>query len=251
MFEQTFVDGRARTNRGWPVAVSLCFQITLICSAILVPLLNPALLPRAVMNGVFLAPLPPPPPPPPIQPVRETFKRVAGHLWNGGQLVAPREIPNRLAAIVDEAITEVGMTGFTDGVIGGLGNPFTHNIGQQWRTAPPPPPPPPPTRPVEQVQKPTDRIIVGGKVQEAMLLTKVIPRYPPLALQNRIEGVVSFSAVIGRDGRIQQLVLGSGHPLLIGAATAAVRQWIYRPTLLNGEPVEVATTITVTFTLNR
>ena len=77
------------------------------------------------------------------------------------------------------------------------------------------------------------------------------PLYPPLAKQARIQGVVRFTAIIGKDGNIQNLQLVSGHPLLVEAAKQAVSQWQYKPTLLNGDPVEVVTTIEVNFTLSQ
>lgn len=251
MFEQTLVDGRARTSRGWPVLASLFLQVTLVCSAILIPLMNPELLPRAVVSGVFLAPVPPPPPR--IQAVQAALVRAVAPVWDGAHLLLPRAIPARVAMVVDEAIGEAVAPGSPGGgVPGGMGNPFLRNLGQQWQTAPPPlPPPPPPARPVEKLQQTVDRIVVSSGVQEAKLLRKVSPRYPALALQTRVEGKVQFSAVIGKDGTIQALQLVGGHPLLVGEAAAAVRQWLYRPTLLNGEPVEVATTIEVRFILNR
>jgi protein TonB len=92
---------------------------------------------------------------------------------------------------------------------------------------------------------------VGGNVQQAMLVSQPRPTYPPLAKQARISGTVRFTAVIGRDGSIQNLTLVSGHPLLVQSATEAVKQWRYKPTLLNGEPVEVVTQIDVNFTLNQ
>jgi TonB family protein len=94
------------------------------------------------------------------------------------------------------------------------------------------------------------RIRVGGNVQEHNLIHKVDPEYPPLARQARIQGTVRFNATIGKDGRVTQLQLVSGHPLLVQAATEAVKQWVYKPTLLNGSPIEVVTTIDVNFTLN-
>jgi len=106
-------------------------------------------------------------------------------------------------------------------------------------------------RAAENAQKTVERIVVASNVQEARLLRKVVPRYPTLALQTRVEGTVLFRAVIGKDGTIQALQVVSGHPLLVQDAAAGLRQWLYRPTLLNGEPVEVATTIEVRFTLNR
>ncbi len=94
------------------------------------------------------------------------------------------------------------------------------------------------------------RIRVGGNVQAVNLVTKVIPVYPPQAKQARIQGTVRFTATIGKDGTILNLDLISGHPLLADAARQAVQQWVYKPTLLNGDPVEVITQIDVNFTLS-
>lgn len=93
------------------------------------------------------------------------------------------------------------------------------------------------------------RIVVGGGVQDRMLIEKVEPVYPPLAKEAQIQGTVRFSAVIDKDGHIKNLTLVSGHPLLVEAAQQAVQQWRYKPTLLNGEPVEVVTQIEVNFRL--
>jgi TonB family protein len=93
------------------------------------------------------------------------------------------------------------------------------------------------------------RIRVGGNVQGANVVKTVPPVYPPLARQARIQGKVILDAVIGKDGKVQNATAVSGHALLIQAALDAVRQWEYRPTLLNGEPVEVSTQVEVTFAL--
>lgn len=93
------------------------------------------------------------------------------------------------------------------------------------------------------------RIRVGGNVQAANLIRRVEPVYPPPARQEKTQGLVRFTAIIAKDGRVDNLQLVSGHPLLVPAALEAVRQWIYRPTLLNGAPVEVITQIDVPFTL--
>ena len=81
-------------------------------------------------------------------------------------------------------------------------------------------------------------------------IRRVEPRYPPIAAQAHISGVVELVAVVGVDGHIRELTLKSGSPLLVPAAMEAVRQWLYRPTTLNGNPVEVISPITVTFRLN-
>ena len=95
------------------------------------------------------------------------------------------------------------------------------------------------------------RLRVGGNVQSAKLLTKVTPLYPPLAKQSRIQGTVRFNTLIGADGHVRELLLETGHPLLVDSAMTAVRQWIYQPTLLNGNPVEVVTSIDVNYTLTQ
>jgi protein TonB len=95
------------------------------------------------------------------------------------------------------------------------------------------------------------RIKVGGNVQAAMVLKRVQPIYPQLAKSARVSGVVHLAAIIAKDGTIQELHSLGGPALLITAAMDAVKQWVYRPTLLNGEPVQVETTIDVNFTLNQ
>jgi TonB family protein len=96
----------------------------------------------------------------------------------------------------------------------------------------------------------TKRITIGGNVQQSKLISQPRAVYPPLAKQARISGVVHLQAVIGKDGHVTDLGVISGHPLLITSAMEAVRQWVYQPTLLNGEPVEVMTQIDVNYTLS-
>jgi protein TonB len=86
-------------------------------------------------------------------------------------------------------------------------------------------------------------------VEQAKLIFKPTPEYPPLAKVARIQGVVRLEAIISRDGTVQDLKVMSGHPLLVKSALEAVQRWRYQPTLLNGEPVEIITEIDVNFTL--
>jgi TonB family protein len=95
----------------------------------------------------------------------------------------------------------------------------------------------------------SSRIRVGADVQAANLIRKVQAVYPPLAKAARIQGIVRFTAIIDREGKVADVQLVSGHPLLVEAARQAVAQWIYKPTLLNGSPVEVVTQVEVNFTL--
>jgi TonB family protein len=115
------------------------------------------------------------------------------------------------------------------------------------RPSGPPPPPPPPSPPFSTGQT---RIKVAESAQAALIINRVAPEYPPLARQAGVQGTVVLHAMIGSDGKIAQLLVLSGHPLLIQAALVAVRQWTYKPTLLDGKPVEVETTITVPFALD-
>ncbi len=107
--------------------------------------------------------------------------------------------------------------------------------------------PPTVSQPAQQEKRP---VKMSEGVLQAQLITRIEPRYPALALQTRTEGVVRLHAIISRDGRITSLDILSGHPLLVKAALEAVSQWRYRPTMLNGEPVEVETSITVIFQLH-
>ena len=87
-------------------------------------------------------------------------------------------------------------------------------------------------------------------MQAAALIKKVAPVYPALAKAARIQGSVRFSATVGKDGYLHNIQVLGGHSALVQAATDAVKQWVYRPTMLNGEAVEVVTQVEVNFTLN-
>jgi len=128
-----------------------------------------------------------------------------------------------------------GISGTSGGVIGGV-------IGAGPVTAPPSP---------ALADSTPGRIRVGGNVQQTKLIDKTRPLYPPEAKQARIQGVVRLDAIIAKDGTIANLTVESGHPLLVPAALEAVKHWVYQTTLLNGEPVEVATVIDVNFTLSQ
>ena len=133
--------------------------------------------------------------------------------------------------------------GGSEGIPGGLDVP---GIGRPPAIAAAPP--------IEKKKEPAPepkQLRIGGDVMEAKLVKRVMPSYPPLARQARIAGTVRLEGVIARDGRVVNLQVHSGHPLLIAAAVDAVRQWVYRPTLLNGQPVEVIAPIQVHFTLSQ
>jgi protein TonB len=248
MFEQTFVDGVGKTNKTWTVLVSFIGQMVLLGIAILIPMIYFDALPRTQLTGFLVAPPPPPPPPPPPAAVPVKMVKVIPRQFDAGRLTAPKAVPKDIAMIREDELPPPSsgvVGGISGGVAGGaLGGVIGGIVGSMPSVAPPPPPP------VVKQAAPT-RIRVGGQVQAANLIKQPKPIYPPLAKQARISGVVRFNALIGKDGTIQNLTLVSGHPLLVPAAQEAVKQWLYKPTLLNGEPVEVATVIDVNFTLNQ
>ncbi|MCC7156052.1 MAG: energy transducer TonB [Bryobacterales bacterium] len=253
MFEQSFVDGTAKTNKSWTVMLSTIIQVLLVVVLIIVPLLNPELLPKTALSTMLVAPPPPPPPPPPPAPAPIVKVKIIPKQFDGSKLMAPKQVPKEIAMIKEDELPPSTAVGVVGGVPGGVpggtpGGVIGSIIGSTPTAAPPPPPPK-----VQEAPKPVTpkRIVVGGNVQQAMLLSQPKPIYPPLAKQARISGTVRFTAIIGKDGSIQNLTLVSGHPLLVQSAQDAVRQWRYKPTLLNGEPVEVVTQIDVNFTLNQ
>lgn len=250
MFEQSFVEGRARTRRGWSVLTSIILQTGAVAIALLIPLMKPELLPQ-VVTVMPLSPPPPAPPQPPDVPKMERVRPAAPSQVRGTTLVSYRNIPDQAQTIIDPPQA----AGPGGGVPNSIGPGFPDERGVPnsiWSTGPQaqaPAPPPPPVQ-AAPPQKPTI-IRVSGEVQEALLLNRVIPEYPPIAKQTRTEGTVVLTALISREGRIEDLKVISGHPLLVNAALTAVRQWRYRPTLLGAEPVEVLTTIAVHFKLTR
>jgi protein TonB len=247
MFEQTFVEGTVKTKTPVTVMASFIFQCVLVGIAILVPLVYTDTLPTAQLTSFLVAPAPPPPPPPPPEaaPVVKVV-RVIPRQFDAGRLMAPKSIPKNIAMITeDELPPPTAAGGVVGGVVGGFSSGVIGGIIGSVSLAPPPPPE------VKAAPKSLvpQRIPVGGNVQQAKLINQPKPQYPPLARQARIQGTVRFTAIIGIDGKIQNLTLVTGHPLLVPSAQQAVKQWVYQPTLLNGEPVEVVTQIDVNFTL--
>jgi len=255
MFEQTFVGG-GKTNKSWTVMVSFIAQIVLLVVAVILPLIYTDVLPATTLQSFLVAPPPPPPPPPPpaaAPPVKVV--KVIPRQFDAGKLMAPKSVPKEIAVIKEDELPPPS-SGVSGGVVGGVGGSgggivggvLGGIIGAVPTAAPPPPPPPPPA---VKKEAPVQRIKVGGNVQGAMILKKTPPIYPPLAKSARVSGVVHLAAIIAKDGTIQELHSLGGPALLIQAAMDAVKTWVYRPTMLNGEPVQVETTIDVNFTLNQ
>jgi periplasmic protein TonB len=243
MFDEMVVSSPnpKKTNKPWTVILSMIFQVAFLAVLILIPLIYTEALPKTMMATLLVAPPPPPPPPPPpIAQIVHVKPQV--HLMDAGKLVTPKVIPKDIKIIKEDApdMSSMGMQG---GVVGGVaGGQMGGVIGGVIGGVGGAPPPP---KPAQQ------RIRQGGQVQAAKLLNKVQPMYPPLARQTRISGTVRLHAIIAKNGTVEQLEVISGHPLLVQAALDAVRQWKYQPTTLNGESVEVDTTIDVIFSLNQ
>jgi protein TonB len=231
-----------RTNKSWTVLLSAIIQGAILFVLILIPLIYTEALPKQLLTTFLVAPAPPPPPPPPAAAVQRIVKPVA-RIIQAGKMMAPTVIPKKVAMIKEEELPpDVGAVGVVGGVPGGIaggqaGGVLGGIIGGTGSNLPPPP------KPTQQ------RIRVGGNVQSAKMIRQVQPIYPQIAKTAHVQGTVLLHAIISKDGSVQELQYVSGPPLLMKAAMDAVREWRYQPTLLNGEPVEVETTISVIFTL--
>lgn len=159
------------------------------------------------------------------------------------RIYAPQSIPDHLDRTPDTHLEAPSISGDAiSGAIPGGDDRGVQNsvLASMMRNAAVPPP-------VHAVVAP---IIRTSNAQESLLIRQIKPIYPHMAIVTRTQGSVVLQAMISRSGSIESLEVLSGHPLLVNAAVEAVKQWHYRPFLLNGEPMEVQTRITVNFTLN-
>ena len=244
MFQDSLIEsgGRLKTKRLWTTMFSVAMQAFLIGIMILVPLIYTEALHKAQLMTFLVAPPPPPPPPPPPAAPVQAVKIVQTDIENG-QLRTPTKIPQKVAMIKEEdappPVSNMGgvVGGVPGGVPGGqMGGVIGGILSSSSLTAP-------------RIATP-QRVRLSQGVTEGNLLNKVTPLYPDIAKRARIQGVVVLQAVISKQGTIENLRVVSGHPMLTQSALDAVRQWRYRPYLLNGEPVEVETQITVNFNLS-
>ena len=231
-----------RSRRSWTTLTSIGLQALLVGLLLLLPLIRPVALP-------FLRPLPTPvmmsvPPGPPAGSAQRTPPRTGNSNLENGRIITPPSIPTHIRVfrenedVLPPQVTATGpfvfgssgSSGAPNGVLNSPGNPSN------------PLPIPQPTVPSHPLR--VSQMSLGD------LIRKVQPVYPPLARSARIQGDVILTAVISKEGAIENLRVLSGHPMLAPAALEAVRQWRYRPYLLNREPVEVETQITVRFSLS-
>jgi len=242
MFEDSLIEsgGKLKTKRGRTSAVAFVIEGMIIGVMVLIPLIFTQALPKGQMMFLLVAPPPPPPPPPPAAAMVQHVKVIQTDIVNG-ELRTPTKIPQKIKMIQeDEAPPAMASAGVVGGVPGGIpGGSMGGVIGSVLSSTPTVAP---------HIATPT-RVRVSSGVSSGLLIRRVNPTYPPLARQARIQGTVILQAQISKDGSIENLTLVSGHPMLAPAAIEAVKQWKYKPYLLNGEPVEVDTQVQVNFTL--
>ncbi|HVO60261.1 MAG TPA: energy transducer TonB [Terriglobales bacterium] len=236
--ENTWDPWASPSRRGWMTLISFVLQAAGVVLLLVLPLAYTGRLPQFDSVRRVFMPLPPAgaqvssAPQPASKPNSNYAK---------GILVVPPSIPRRIATVDDHGIslsTDLGMIG----VPYATGNSTRENtvinsIGDTVQPFVPKPPAPVARQP---------RV---SAMMEGYLVRKLAPVYPPLARAARIQGAVELQAVISKEGRIERLQVLHGPPMLVKAAIDAVQQWHYRPYILNGEPVEVETHITVNFSL--
>lgn len=235
MFEQGVVP-QSSARQGWSFACSLVIQVVGLAGLILLPLLNTYEIDlQAWARNTFSLAVPPPPAPPPPSVKPAPPPEVARY---EATFQAPSVIPDQVAFLHDTGlpVSPIANMPASHGLPGGTGDPGIAGVLGMFATDSDNIPLPPPVR-------------VGGKIQNARVTRKVLPVYPPEAVEQHVAGTVRLEAIIGTNGRVRNLHLVSGHPMLAPAAMAAVAQWEYRPTRLNGRVVEVVTLIEVNFNL--
>jgi protein TonB len=243
MFEDSLIEsgGKLKTKRGWTSIVSFGLQVMIVGVMILIPLIFTEAMPKGTTMFMLVAPPPPPPPPPPAAAPVKVVKQIQTDIVNG-ELRTPTKIPKKVQMIKEDEAPPPAMAsaGVVGGVPGGVpGGSMGGVMGSILNSTPTVAP---------KIATP-QRVRVSSGVSTGMLVRKVPPTYPPLARQARIQGTVILQATISKEGAIENLQLISGHPMLAPAAIEAVKQWKYKPYLLNGEPVEVETQVQLNFTL--
>ncbi len=249
MFSDSLLEfGPQRKRKAMATTTSFIFNCVAVGIMLIMPLVFTEDLPKAQLLTFLVAPPPPPPPPPPAaEQVQRVVKQIQTDVLSSGALRTPTRIPQKVQMIKEEEAPPPMPSG--EGVVGGVpgGIPggqlggviggivsATSNLSAVPKFVPVAP----------------QRVRISQGVTKGLLIHKQEPVYPTLARAARVQGEVVLSAIINTNGQIQNLQLVSGHPMLVPSAIAAVKQWRYKPYLLNGQPVEVETTITVIFSLS-
>ena len=224
--------------------VSLTVQILLLAALAVIPLIFTEHLPPFQWANVVSAP----PPPAHVAPTRQDASVKLSLIQPSHGFVAPSRIPTVTPRIVDEPGSVVESPALM-GVPGGVGS--AGSVALLVDKLIEKPPPPPAKVVAQKAAAPAEPVRVSTGVQAAKLIKRVMPVYPELAKRARISGTVRLMGIIAKDGTVEKLELVSGPPMLAQAALEAVRQWVYQPTLLNTQPVEVIAPIEVRFILNQ
>jgi protein TonB len=250
MFSDSILDfGFQRKRKALATSTSFILNCLFVGVLLVLPLCFTEELPKAQLLTFLTAPPPPPPPPPPAatQNIQRVMRQIQTDVLSTGQLRTPSRIPQNVQMIKEEEAPPpmpVGGGGVIGGVPGGvpggqLGGVIGGIVSSTSSAAAVP----------KLIPVTPQRVRVSQGVTKGLLIRRIEPSYPPLAKAARVQGEVILKAIIDKDGMIQDLQLVSGHPMLVPSAIDAVRQWRYKPYLLNGQPVEVETTITVIFSL--
>lgn len=241
MFEDSLVEssfvgsrGRIRTRTAWFAIGSFLVQAALVTALVLVPFLHPAALPRQALTMMLAAP--PPPPASAETPAHAAAARNSSPVTLL-TITAPNAIPRHAAMVDDSAPGSVDLAKSGGGLFDVVG--AMNDTGA---------PPLPTVQPKPRQTAGPLRISAG--VAAGRLLAPIRPVYPAIAVAARIQGTVVIEAVISKQGTVERARVVSGSPMLTGAALAAIQQARYEPYKLNGDPVEVETTINVIFQLN-
>ena len=246
-------------KRALTLPASIAMHGVILFAVVVVPFLSYNELPEPALGTVraffvepTTAPAPPPPPPPAAPKAIAAPKVSRPRPVTQPQFVAPVDVPKEIPK--DEGVAAVGVesapapsAGVTGGVEGGVPGGVEGGVpggivggvlgGVPKREEAPPPPPDKPVR-------------VGGQIKAPKKVRDMAPSYPEVAKQARVEGVVVLEAVISPEGRVNNVKVLRGNALLDDAAVNAVKEWVYSPTLLNGVPVPVVMTVTVSFKLS-
>ncbi|MBV8052490.1 MAG: energy transducer TonB [Acidobacteriaceae bacterium] len=226
---------KSRPRNPWAIAGSIAFPLLLLAALTVIPLYRIETLPKREVVTMLVAPLPPATAAPSamrFHAPKPTYSPASSVIHAPIQKV--QEVPPAPVETIGGVVGEV-----PGGVLGGVLSDVlssTHGVPLLSKALDP---------------IPNKRIRIPAQVAEANLIHDVTPQYPAEAGRERIEGTVLLMAAIAKDGTVRDVRVESGLPLLAQAAIDAVKQWRYKPYLLNGEPVEVDCHITINFTLSR
>ena len=237
MFEDSLVEssGKLAARHPWATAASFAAQSVVLGSLLLLSLIYTESLPTQRWINILQVP---PPPPAAAAPERAFTSASRGSAMQD-VMVVPREIPKTISGIHEEKFRTDKPVGIVGDFPGGIPDGALYGVMNELRS----------TAPMMPKHAAPSKVRVSSGVAQGLLIRQVNPQYPQLAREARVEGRVILQATIGKDGSVQNLHLIGGHPMLVQAAMDAVSQWRYKPYYLNGDPVEVDTTINVNFTL--